>query len=78
MQQTELLNGDVRYLAESLQEMLGVAQAHPNLLVIEGTTNVIEEIGRTSLKIASLIHEYTRLPFISKLMSFSSLIQSYT
>ena len=49
--------------------MLGVAEAHTNLLVIEGTTNVIEEIGRTSLKIASLIHEYTRLPFISKLMS---------
>ena len=49
--------------------MLGVAQAHPDLLVIEGTTNVIEEIGRTSLRIASLIHEYTRLPSISKLMS---------
>ena len=48
--------------------MLGVAQAHPNLLVIKGPA-VIEETGRTSLKIASVIHEYTRLPFISKLMS---------
>ena len=49
--------------------MLGVAEMHPNLLVIEGTTNVIEEIGRISLKIAWLIYEYTGLPFISKLMS---------
>ena len=49
--------------------MLGVAQVHPNLLVFEGTTNVIEEIGRMSLKVASLIHEYISLPPISKLMS---------
>ena len=50
--------------------MLDVAQAQQNLLVVEGTTNVIEEIGRTSLKIASRIHaEYTRLPFTGKLVS---------
>jgi hypothetical protein len=42
------------------------------LLVIEGTDDVIEEIGRTSLKIASLIREYTRLRFAGK--SVASLV----
>jgi hypothetical protein len=54
-------------LVESLREMLGIAKEYPDLLLIKGTTNVIEEIGRTSLRVASLIHEYTRQTFISKL-----------
>ena len=48
--------------------MLGLAKECPDLLLIEGTTNVIEEIGRASLKVASLIHEYTKPAFIGRLM----------
>jgi hypothetical protein len=43
--------------------MLGTANAIPNLPVIQNTTNVIEEISRQSLQVASLIHEYTKLPW---------------
>jgi hypothetical protein len=57
----------IRTLAESLREMIGAANKVPNLLVIEDTTNVIEEIGRLSLQAASLIDEYTKLPFIGEL-----------
>jgi hypothetical protein len=46
--------------------MLGVAREFPGVLLIKDTTNVIEEIGRTSLKVASLIHEYTKPQFIGK------------
>jgi len=42
--------------------MLGTANAIPDLPVIQNTTNVIEEISRQSLQVASLIHEYTKLP----------------
>lgn len=49
--------------------MLGVAKEVVDLPNIEGTTDVIEEIGRTSLKVASLIHEYTTMPsFLGKLV----------
>ncbi|KAF8160167.1 ankyrin repeat-containing domain protein [Pholiota molesta] len=60
IRQIELQDNTVRDLVESLREMLGIAKEYPDLLLIKGTTNVIEEIGRTSLKVASLIHEYTR------------------
>jgi ABC-type amino acid transport system permease subunit len=69
VQQAGLLDDTVRDLAESLRETLGIAKEYPDLLVVEGTTNVIEEIGRTSLKIASLIHEYTKLSLPGKLVS---------
>jgi hypothetical protein len=42
--------------------MLATANAVPDLPVIPNTTNVIEEISRQSLEVASLIHEYTKLP----------------
>ena len=42
--------------------MLGTANAIPDLPVIQNTTNVVEEISRQSLQVASLIHEYTKLP----------------
>jgi len=54
-------------LAESLREMVGVANESPDLPVINGTSNVIEEIGRTALQVASLIDEYTKLPFLGGL-----------
>ncbi|KAF8196089.1 ectomycorrhiza-induced ankyrin-domain/NACHT-domain-containing protein [Pholiota molesta] len=70
VQQAQLLDDDVRALAENLRETLGVAKEKPDLLVIEGTDDVIEEIGRTSLKIASLIREYTRLRFAGRVMKY--------
>ncbi|THH11967.1 hypothetical protein EW146_g7869, partial [Bondarzewia mesenterica] len=53
----------VRILAESLYEMLGAAKECPDLTAISGTENVIEEIGRASLEVASVIDEYTKLSF---------------
>jgi hypothetical protein len=49
--------------------MLGTANAIPNLPVIQDTSNVIEEISRQSLQVASLIHEYTKLPWTGNLIS---------
>ena len=49
--------------------MLGTANAIPNLPVIQNATNVIEEISRQSLQVASLIHEYTKLPWAGNLTS---------
>jgi len=43
--------------------MLGTANVIPDLPVIPDTTNVIEEISRQSLQVASLIHEYTKLAY---------------
>jgi hypothetical protein len=41
--------------------MLATANMVAGLPVIPNTTNVIEEISRQSLEVASLIHEYTKL-----------------
>ena len=43
--------------------MLSAANATPDLPVIQGTTDVIGEISRQSIRVASLIHEYTKLPW---------------
>ena len=43
--------------------MLGTTNAIPDLPVIPNTTDVIEAISRQSLQVASLIHEYTKLPW---------------
>lgn len=48
--------------------MLATANAVPDLPVIPNTTNVIEEISRQSLEVASLIHEYTKLPLAGNLI----------
>ncbi|KAF8169539.1 hypothetical protein BJ912DRAFT_1067147 [Pholiota molesta] len=69
MQEAEGMDDSIRDLAESLREMLGVAKEYPGLLLIEGTTNVTEEIGRTSLKVTSLIYEYTRPSFIRRVLN---------
>ncbi|KAG6905954.1 hypothetical protein DXG01_016698 [Tephrocybe rancida] len=61
VQETDLQDESIRDLASTLREMLGTANAIPDLLVIQNTTNVIEKIGRQSLEVASLIHEYTKL-----------------
>ncbi|KAG6904884.1 hypothetical protein DXG01_006459, partial [Tephrocybe rancida] len=61
VQETDLQDESIRDLASALREMLGTANAIPDLPVIQNTTNVIEEISRQSLEVASLIHEYTKL-----------------
>jgi len=61
----------VRNLAESLYEMIGVAACCADLSHIDGTTDVVAEIGKLSLEVASLIDEYTRHSFVSKLISAS-------
>ncbi|KAF8199449.1 ankyrin repeat-containing domain protein [Pholiota molesta] len=66
---TKDMDGVVEDVAESLRELLGVAKEYSGLPVIEGTTNVIEEVGRMSLKVMSLIDEYTRLFFIRRTLN---------
>ena len=41
--------------------MLAIANMIPDLPVIPDTTDVIVDISRQSLRVASLIHEYTKL-----------------
>ena len=62
----ESLDDNVRDIAENLREMLGAANAFPGLPELASTTNVIKEIGRLSLQIASLIHEYAKAPYLGK------------
>ncbi|KDR77543.1 hypothetical protein GALMADRAFT_407344 [Galerina marginata CBS 339.88] len=66
VEETELQDGSVRELARTLQEMLATANTVPDLPVIPNTINVIEEISRQSLQVASLIHEYTKLPWAAR------------
>ena len=51
----------MRELAGTLREMLATANMIPDLPVIPNTTDVIVDISRHSLRVASLIHEYTKL-----------------
>jgi hypothetical protein len=63
-----LQDDNVRSLTESLREMVGIAAEHPDLPLIRGTTNVIEEIGHLSLQIALLIDECAKSSFIGQLL----------
>ena len=51
----------MRELAGTLREMLATANAIPDLPKMPNTTDVIVDISRHSLRVASLIHEYTKL-----------------
>ena len=64
MKAQQVQDDAVRGLAESLREMVGIADQHPDLLVVVGIDKVIESIGRVFLQVASVIDEYARLPFI--------------
>lgn len=57
-----------RVLAENLREMVGMAHQFRDVLLIEGTDNVIDKIGRLTLEVAYLIHEYAKLPLLGKLL----------
>lgn len=60
------LDDAVHGLAECLREMVGVANKVRDLLVIEGTDDVIKEIGLVSLEVALLIHKYTQVSFLGQ------------
>ena len=61
VQDTGLQDDSIRELAVSLRDMLATANMIPDLPVIPNTTDVIVDISRQSLRVASLIHEYTKL-----------------
>ena len=60
VQETGLQDDSIGELAATLREMLAIANMIPDLPVIPDTTNVIVDISRQSLRVASLIHEYTK------------------
>ncbi|KZP06406.1 hypothetical protein FIBSPDRAFT_322911 [Athelia psychrophila] len=47
-------------LIESMREMAGAASSCPDLLKIDGTTDVIEDIGRASIDVARLVHDFVQ------------------
>ena len=56
----------VRDLLESLREMAGAASSFTDLPEIDGTVDVIQEIGRASLDAALIIREYTNFTIKGK------------
>ena len=50
--------------------MLATANMIPDLPVIPNTTDVIEDISRQSLRVASLIHEYTKLSLAGDMLVY--------
>ncbi|KIK76337.1 hypothetical protein PAXRUDRAFT_835399, partial [Paxillus rubicundulus Ve08.2h10] len=67
VQQQRLDDDNVRGLAESLRELVGVASDCP-VAEIKGTPDVIENIERLALEVASIIDEYTKSRFMSRLV----------
>ena len=61
VQETDLQDDSIRELAGTLREMLATGNMIPGLPVIPNTSDVIVGISRQSLRVASLIHEYTKL-----------------
>ena len=72
-------DGAIRGLVESLHAVVVAASACPNVLVVDSTVEVIEEIGRVSLDVALLIHQFinppsrARLPFPVSYASYLTL-----
>ena len=60
----------MRELAGTLREMLATANMIPDLPVIPNTTDVIVDISRQSLRVASIIHEYTTLSLAGNLLLY--------
>ena len=67
VQETGLQDDSIRELSGTLREMLAIANMIPDLPVIPDTTDVIVDISRQSLRVASLIHEYTKLSSLGDL-----------
>ncbi|PPQ88030.1 hypothetical protein CVT25_001004, partial [Psilocybe cyanescens] len=66
IQETGVHDDLIQELSKMLREMLATAVAVPDLPQIPNTDNVIEEISRQSLQVASLIHEYTKSSFAKR------------
>ncbi|KIJ16631.1 hypothetical protein PAXINDRAFT_10344, partial [Paxillus involutus ATCC 200175] len=66
VQQQQLDDRDVRGLAESLRELVGVASDCP-VAEIQGTPDVIQSIEPLAFEVASLIDEYTKSSFMARL-----------
>ncbi|KAF9542988.1 hypothetical protein CPC08DRAFT_770319 [Agrocybe pediades] len=83
VEKTTLEDKAVHDLAKSLREMLGVASARADLLIIKDTTNVIAEMSLLALRIAQVIHEYSSSGIIGRTVrgnlstSLHSRIQQY-
>ena len=64
----DLQDDCIRDLAGTLREMLATANMIPDLPVLPNTNDVIVDISRQSLRVASLIHEYTKLSLAGDLL----------
>ena len=64
----DLQDDSIQELAGTLHEMLATANMVPDLPVIANTTDVIVDISRQSLRVASLIHEYKKLSLAGYLL----------
>jgi hypothetical protein len=53
-----ILDGQIHDSSDTLKEMLFVAKAVPDLLVVEGTENVIYEIRKVAVEVATVMSEY--------------------
>jgi len=72
VQETDLQDDSIRELAGTLREMLATANSIPDLPVIANTTDVIVDISRLSLRVASLIHEYTKYTLAERTVKIQS------
>jgi uncharacterized membrane protein len=57
--------------------MLATANMIPDLPVIPNTSDVIVDISRQSLRVVSLIHEYTKFSLAGDLLLFPVKLQVY-
>jgi len=73
IQQQSVQDDFVCDLANSLRDMVDMANIRRDGLVLGGVNNVTQEIGRACLEVASLIHEYSK----PSLLSGSSIVLSY-
>jgi hypothetical protein len=76
VQQQRLDDGDVRGLAESLRELVGVAGDCP-VAEIKGTPDVIPSIARLAFEVASLIDEYTKSSFMGRYLPLEWDVRSH-
>lgn len=72
VQQQMCQDGEIRDLAERLQDTLAFANECSDLHQIRGGTDIIKEIIRAVLEAASLIDEYAQLPFAGRYFCISN------
>lgn len=55
-----ILDEKVRDLVDTFKEMLFVAKKVPDLFIVDGTENIIDEIGKAAVEVATLMAEYMK------------------